>query len=321
MTKLQYLVGIILVIPSFLMGMQPGQPMDWSSQARDWVSSYVVSPDGALAITPADLQLVLNLLYLSYLRSQTTLLAQEQAIQSLQNTWQATQNIIQTRRNPSKETPYPHVKESIERNQSQLETLHAQHLHIGTIYATALELIINGSIISNSRLHDGIQAIRQAARRAIAHALTDVRSHLNAILNMRSSTVKKQIKKIINHVDDYIQSQTSTRSFKIADFIWGLMPEFTLKSFVKADTLTITLSDKWWTAQIQLLKLSNIIWKTLETARTQLYLDYYKAVYIAAQQCAVRPQFLTLMFDEQGILTVENRIQSLPDPATLSIQN
>lgn len=317
MNKTRCFAWLSLLFTNFSTLMHAEASHSWAIEARDWVNTYIISVDGSLTVSEADLQLTLNLLYLSYARSQTTLLAQEQSLIALETVWHATQNIIQTRRNPSKEIPYPAMNESWQNIIGNLEKLHNDHIRVGSTYAAALELIINGSLITDSHVKEGIQDFRHQARLAMLQALTNVKTHLNAILNMRSSTVKKHIKSIINHIDKYVQQPT--KNFKITDFIWGLMPGFALKSFVKADTITIMLSEKWWNAQIQLLKLSNTIWKSLETARAHMYLDYYKATYAAARQAHVDPQIIACMFKEEGLLEPEKRTIALPDPATLTI--
>lgn len=315
MSKLQTVLcfGLsVMIFPNCVSAKQ-----HWSNQAEKWVKTYLVAPDGILVIDQSDLQVLLNLLYLSYARAWTTLSAQELTVSALEAVWQATQNIMQTRRNPSKDIAYSIDQKSFESTTAQLAFWHGEHLRIGKAYCAVLELVLNGSIIADGHVVEGIHAIRSQARRAIVQALADVRTHVQTILSMKSPTPDAQIKKVIDHIDDYIQD--STRNFNIADFVWGLMPTFILKSFVQSDVMTVMLNETWWNAHIQLLRLSNSIWRALETARAQLYLDYYKAAYNCAKKYSADSRVCTYMFDEQGLLALKKRTQQLPDPTLLTV--
>jgi hypothetical protein len=195
-----------------------------------------------------------------------------------------------------------------------LYDLQMEHRRIGKTYATAVGTIVHGTLITNQQLKKGITALRDDSRRSVAQALTNVREYLDSILHMRNdqdeSKVLARHKSITSLLD---------KNFSIGDYLWSLVPDMALNSFVKADDLTIKISEEWWNALYQLLTISNIIWKPIERSRSSLYLAYYKAVYREAQANSIDMQSMTLMFNEQGLIDPNARVTQLPDPNTLQV--
>ena len=230
---------------------------------QNWISTYMYDSNGALVISQQDLQALLNLLYLSFARSNMTLAAQNDGLQALQTSWQAFQNIIQLRRNPSKELPYSIDKGVYADDMNLLFNDQAEHRRIGTMYAAAVDAIVHGSLITNEQLKKGIQVLRDDARMKIVNELTNVREYLNTILHTRTENANTE-PSILN------------KSFNIGEYVLALIPNLALNSFIKADDLTISISGQWWKALYQLLTISNMIWKPIKHARATLYLPITK---------------------------------------------
>jgi hypothetical protein len=140
-----------------------------------------------------------------------------------------------------------------------------------------------------------------------------VQEYLDAILHMRSEQdgIQDEYKKTIIPL--------LHKNFNLGDFIWSLLPNMALDSFVKADEMTISLSEDWWQALYELISLSNMVWKPIERARAELYLEYYKTVYRTAQNNNVDMTTMKVMFNEYGILGTDQQYELLPAPDTLYI--
>ena len=273
---------------------------------HSWIKTYICDKNDTLLVDTQDLQALLNLLYLSYARSSITLDAQDGGLQALQASWQAFQNIIQLRMNPAKVPPYTIDADTYTNDMNDLYELQAEHSYIGTLYAAAVEKIVQGSVITDEHLKKGIKSLRDDARRSIANSLSDVREYLDTILHTRND--KNELQEDLTH-----------KSFSLGDYVWGLIPNLALNSFVKADDLTITMSEEWWKALYQLLNISNMVWKSVERARAELYLTYYKAVYLEAQSHEIDMTSMMFMFDEHGLLDFDKQQDQLPQPKTLLV--
>lgn len=279
----------------------------------NWVNTYICDSNGTLTIRFQDLQALLNLLYFSFDRSRSNLQASDKGAQTLNEPWHAFQNVIQLRRNPSKEAPYYINKTAFVNSMDLLYDLQLEHHRIGKTYASAAECIVQGSLITNKHLKHGIADLRDEARNVIAQAVTNVQEYLDAILHMRSEQTGEQ--------EEYkkIMGSLLHKNFNLGDFIWSLLPNMALDSFVKADEMTISLSEDWWQALYQLISLSNMVWKPIERARAELYLEYYKTVYRTAQNNNVDMKTMMVMFNEYGILGADQQYEQLPDPDTLYV--
>lgn len=279
-------------------------------QPSAWTQRYICDSSGTLIINRQDLQALLNLLYISFNRSRCTLEASARGIQALNGPWQAFQNIIQLRRNPSKDAPYEALnKTTFTQDMAKLYELQLTHRRIGKMYAATTESIVKGSLISNQQLQQGIIALRDDARKVIAQAVTDAQSYLDTILHMRSN---------YSATDDEMISLMH-KNFNLGDFIWTLLPDMALNSFVKADETTISLSEEWWKALYKLLAVSNMIWQPIEKARAELYLAYYKTVYTIALNNGIDMSSMKIMFNEFGLLGTDQQLEQLPNPDILTV--
>lgn len=291
------------------------QALRVTSPANAWIGTYICSPDGSFLCDKNDLQVILNVMYLAYQRSYVTLCAQEKACASLDISWHVFQNILQTRRNPSKDISYSIDKEAFAIAMNNLFDMQEMHLHIGTTYSKALDAVMSGDLLSNKHLLDGIKELRNQARVAIVHSLTDVNEYINALLHTRNNNIDEQVKAIVNCVDEY--SNGVRNNLLVADYLWSLVPYLAVNSFVKADNLTVTMSEQWWKALMQMISISNFIWRSVETARGNLYLEYYNALYAIAlnNNCSDR---LAILFDEKGLNYGATELRYLPEPQNLS---
>lgn len=312
-TRVKIVLSILCISLSALL--QSTETND-SGNPQKWIKTYMLGSDGTLIISQQDLQVLLNVLYLSYVRSNITLEAQSDGLHALQTSWQTFQNIIQLRRNPSIELPYVIDEHTYMTDMNALYDLQIKHHRIGKMYAYAIETFLHGTLVTDAHLIKGIQEIRNDSRRSIAHALSNTREYLDTILHM---CIDKS-----NINEDSVESSKSfanilNKSFSIGDYIWALIPNMALNSFVKTDDLTITMSEEWWKALYQLFNISNMIWKPIERARAELYLDHYKAVYLEAQSHNIDMQLMTILFDEHGLLEGSLQGDQLPDPKELRI--
>jgi hypothetical protein len=309
---MKHFLSIVLTLSSLVLISRSCIASPADTPQTMWANTYICDSKGTLTIHLKDLQVVLNLLYFSFDRSRCTLQASDKGAPALLEPWHAFQNIIQLRRNPSKEAPYFINKNTYNDTLNLLYELQIEHNRTSKTYATVVESIIQGSLITNKHLKHGITDIRDEARRVIAQAVTNVQEYLNAILHMRNKQSDTQ-------EESPMAIPSLNKNFNLGDFIWALLPHMALDSFVKADEMTISLSEDWWQALYELILLSNMVWKPIERARAELYLEYYKIVYHIAQNNSVDMTTMKVMFNEYGLLGADQQHEQLPDPDILYI--
>jgi hypothetical protein len=281
-------------------------------KTSNWIRQYVLRVDNSLKVTASELNVLLNLFYFSYTRSAITLQAQREGLQTLQTTWHTYQNIMQTRRNPSKDLPYQVDEKTYTNNTRLLFDLQRQHRAIGSAYSHILNMALNGQYLANTELVAGINQVRDDIRRSIAPILAHVQETLTSFLHTNG--------RVGNQFLDYIDqpADIAAKNFSITDYIWQLVPQLTMHPFVQADRLAINVSEEWWKVLYQLLTMSNAIWEALEKTRAELFFEYYRQLYTVAQSAGIHENTLNIIVDENGLIDETLRNQLLPNPTTIT---
>lgn len=269
---------------------------EYYHQGVSWRHQYIENPDGQLLVTPHDICLIANLIYLSYARSILTLAAQDAALQTLDYIWKEWQNIAQTRLDPSVSLPYPHLEEK-NYNPKGLLKLQQRHRSFGKAYTHAVTNIVNGHLLESSEAYLAVHEIRKLARYQVMYALLDVKQQLGS----------------------FFASQKNEPPLKtnFTDFIWSYIPQLALHSFVEANNINTTISEEGWNTLKSIQKVGNQTWRAIEEARAAFYFGYYTALYETIEKLNF-PAKISIMFDEFGIIMDSQQITLLPHPKALS---
>lgn len=245
------LILLFLTLFSFSLCSFPAQ----ETIARDWSKKYIYSH--ALFIPEADLDVITQLVYLSYWRSKITLDVQEVALSFVDSAWKNWENIIFTRLNPSNTIPNHSIPTC---NSKKTLTAGKQHTHICDTYAQYLEQCMHGAALQSFTAHSAIQAMRAQSQKIVSSALLNIQKHIKSVLDTLKISKK---------------NSSSRKGLRIQDYLWAYLPKLAVSTFIEADTLTNTLSRDSWLVLKQVQELSNYSWSTIETARSQFYADLF----------------------------------------------
>lgn len=256
--------------------------------AKHWFNTYIYQKP----ISTFDLRIIINIAYLSYLRSSTTLKAQEAALQSLQTVWKSWQNVSHIRRNPSKPIPYILTTKE-KKNVQEFFTLQEKHTHASVTYNIAVHMLAENEIIPEELANTALKELKLQARKYCMSQLIDIKKHTSDLYY-------------------YLTTMPAQRSLfdTVTNNVISQLPFMILSSFAKTDQAHIACSENGFKSLMFLQETGNYIWRTLETARAEWYYEVYSLLYEYLEQ--FDPKVRVIMFTELGYV---NRIsQALPMP-------
>jgi hypothetical protein len=286
-------LAIILSLPALTL-----DPTPYQAQAEQWIDTYM-SDDDTLLISADDAELIANLLYFSFLRSATTLEAQDIAKSTLETIWQGWQNIAQTRMNPSLKLPY----HTDLRMQQELFTdfIYAQHFHrtMGQTYAECAEVAVKGKWLDNTA-QKAVDALRHDARMIAAQAFLDVKKIVAQLYDIASDYMR---------IEDDMFADESIR-FDMIETFAQYLPSLAMKSFIESERIYTKASEESWHIAHTITTINMQIWHTIETARACYYLAHYNAFLAALADYDLDE--LAIMFDHNGLIESSLRDEKLP---------
>lgn len=279
----------------------------YEHHAQEWAHSHIQSASGKLRVSPADLQILANLLYFSFLRSSITVEAQEIASGALEVAWEGWQNIAQTRMNPSVDLPY---KTNLHAQKILFEDfLRAQELHraIGTTYANAAEVAVKAHILGINA-QDAVADVRDQARIIVAQSFLDVQKLLGELFSFANQYARYE----------YLDTDEAIR-FDLFETIAGYLPQFAMKSFIETEHMNTRASEQTWNIISTIIYVSKRVWHAIESARASYYLAHYQALYALMQEYGIDNQYYAIMFDERGMIPTHECVELLPDLSMLEL--
>lgn len=264
----------------------------YDDDADMWVSSYIINQNDQLKVSSAHLQLILNLLYFSYKRSQATLDIQPIALKALEGLWKGWLNILRTRRDPStKLHNEPYTKE--EKHYSyHFWQQYIEHRESARSYNHAVNHVIHGELLSDTIATLAIENLRHNARSIITSALTDIQYHLGNIFQQMTRSDK-----------------LSSRG--ILDFVTSYLGKLAQESFIQADDLNTTASREIWELFKSTQEIGNYTWNTIEHARATFYLAHYRVLYNVMKQHNLENHHFGIIFDEHGLIPENKREKNI----------
>ena len=277
-------------------------PSKYRDEAKEWVTTYVVSKQNKLLMNPADLQLCVNLFYFSYLRSAATVKAQDIACNTLSQMWQGWQNIAQTRMNPSLEIPYPADYAQQEALYKEFVKAQSYHRALGKTYAHAAEAAVKEHYLT-AQSKDAILETRERSREVVILAFVEVKKILGELIDFASAKLRS----------DWIEwdDQEPTR-YDLMDTVSQYIPYFAIKSFIELERVNTQASEQTWQIVSTMCGVSKQMWEAIELARASYYLAYYQELYRSMQEQNIDPAYLMIMFNEQGIIHPDSQTLYLP---------
>lgn len=262
---------------------------------------------------PTDAQILLNVIYWSYLRAEATLTAQDIVFDHFRQSWQLWLNCATPRRNPRTALPYPGVTSidsTLANSALQIQTA------VNATYCKALEY----SIEQNSRI------ISPAVKEFIANARTEVRNTLaqtmvTSLIDLEQTfqTVHNLIesvhsKKFILDMQEITQKYMHDKNF-LTDGIDYLIHGLALQSFAQFDKKYLTNSDNFFSMLAETQTMYTQVWQQLETIRATYYKQLYTTLYATMTELNFPSSSFLCIFDENGI--IPDALQTNPLPAVL----
>lgn len=259
----------------------------YKQQAKKWVEAYLIAPDKTVLVCEHDIQLINNLLYFSYARSFSTVVAQERALALVPTLWQAWYNIAHTRRNPARGPAYE-ITARPNLNSDLFFDAAEQHAHIGKIYATITQDMVNGHALSTTRALRAVETIRSQARLVISSALLDI------------SEYTEQLYQLIDH--DPLEKKMVSKKNRLHSFLMTTIPHYAQGSFTTVDKLCEKTTQTLGDALNTITHLSSYIWNKLEQARAGFYLAHYRALNKKLMLLENSDTYRRILYDEHGVI-------------------
>lgn len=270
-----------------------------SLQAKQWVQSYVESPSRGLLLKPYDLQLLANLCYFSYLRSEITISAQKAALAALENSWHGWQNIAHLRMNPSKDLlfaqPNHHDQQAI---YNDFITAQEMHYAIGKTYAHIAHLCVKTDAASITG-KAAIKELRRQSRPLVIQTFIDVKTVVDSLFDFASNQLSNSLK--------YDQER-----FNIIDSFWSNLAAYGAPPFIELEKITHQAHDTSWFVLDNLNILSACIWEAIESARSAYYQAHYYELLSVIKRHTVCEKYATILCDQYGSID-STAIKKLPD--------
>ena len=267
----------------------------YHDDAKLWIKTYLQSEDGTLLISSSDVQMLLNLTYFSYLRSQATLSAQETGLQAITQAWHGWQNIAQTRLDPSHKLPFTVDLDAQAHMFAQFIEAQRHHRKIGRTYSHAVSIIIESEILTSTATPFAIDRMRNQARSVVLDAFTNIKQQVALLLGEKRTDKKLKRKK------GFLQDAIST-----------FLPAFALSTFLKLDACYVTSSSKTWDILENLQHASVLLYRTIEHERAAFYKAYYQALYQFAKASKLNNIYFMIAFDHAGLIAPSGQTQRLP---------
>jgi len=277
-------------------------PSAYRPEAQSWINNFVISTKNSLAMDADDLQLCANLFYFSYLRSASTLKAQDIACKTMEHMWQGWQNIAQTRMNPSHDLPYQTDFEAQEKLYKEFIKAQSYHRMLGQSYATIAEAAVKENYLTPSS-KKAVLIARERAREVIAVSFLEIKKILGEMIHFASSNMRSEW----IDWDDEISAR-----FDFMDSLSEYIPYFAVKSFIEIERVNTQACQQSWNIVSTMCGVNKQMWEAIEVARASYYLALYQELLIVMQKFKVDPDYMRIMVDQHGLLSSANQENPLP---------
>lgn len=277
----------------------PTQLKNLESAAQNWLNEHVI------LLPPDDIQLIANALYLSYSLSLLDGHVRQQAQETLNAAWELQQYIAYPSDNMNRLST---LQEKITTLQ---ETVHAHNyiLNMWQSCTTYIETLEQSK--EQSSLVHSINELQNQGRKAIQEYLEQKQESINASV--------EETKEILCKSAETFQLVAQTYQALInGDNPLLTQPDNELVAHVDIISRTgDAVTQHAWHSIQKIAHLSKYEAALQEVVKF-IFVAHYKVLYDAMQTMQLDAKYMTLMFDEAGIIPEEQRIKDLQDPSNLA---
>jgi hypothetical protein len=250
-----------------------------------------------MQVSARDAQLLLNLTYWSTERSRATLQAQKELLANLKTSWALWQNCVQTRLNPSKESPYAKI---CSLKASACNRALRKQIQTNKTYAHMIDCFNKQPLLEHEAAQKLCATLRSEAHLVLSHAL------LNCLATFETELAST------HHLLELAMNifGQSHKNF-ITDGITALLEEVGIPSFAKFDTAYNESSDTIFQGLWESQQLFTRVWEQLETERAQFFSEAF--VMIRDEMIALKfpSKSFLCAFDEDGLIAASQQIIDL----------
>lgn len=261
-------------------------PSAYQKDAQEWINQYLLK-DNKLLVSSADIQLIANLFYFSYMRSYETIRAQTAARKTFESLWHGWQNIAHTRMNPSLKAP--HLIDYEQQQQYYTAFIKAQqdHRRAGSAYSHIADAAVKQRYLSKDA-EEAVLRLREHARTIVAQAFLDAKKIVGDLYEVAIEGLRDP-------------ENSPTTRFDVLETISYYLPILSMQSFIEAEKAQLKASEHSWQIIGTLLGVNMTIWDAIETARASFYLAHYNALAQLMAKQTLEKKYWLIMVDEQGI--------------------
>lgn len=261
-------------------------PAPYQKDAQSWIEQYIYK-DSKLSVSSADLQLIANLFYFSYLRSAETINAQNAARKAFESMWHGWQNVAHTRMNPSLKTPYLINFDKQQEYYIAFAKAQQEHRRVGLIYSHLAEAAVKQHYLSKEA-EEAIVRLREHARTIVAQAFLDAKKIVGDLYEVAIQGLRDP-------------DNSPALRFDVLETISYYLPILSMQSFIEAEKAQLKASEQSWQIISTMLGVNMTIWDAIETARASFYLAQYNALMQIIAKLSLEKKYSLLMADEYGM--------------------
>ncbi len=224
--------------------------------------------------SPDDARLLLNFLYVAYNRSKSCQKVHVQLLEILGRSWELWQNCSTTRINPSRELPFPAVRQL---DASAANRAANNYFRWNTLYAAAAERLFKEEALQTKEAQLYAKELRITARQRAAQAavtpLTQLTNHLTKEIPLPSEESASAEESTSGHHKGIF--------FDALDFIGQ---NFAVPAFAHTDTRLAKISSTAFETLLASQRAGSQLWEAIEGARSEWYGQQYLVLYQTMQK-------------------------------------
>ena len=292
-------IPVLLYISIYNSTLSAASTAGYFDQAQLLMQEHLVQ-QRELAVSYADLQYLLNLLYLSYQRSYWSIQAHTASLQLLQEAWKHSRNVTRTLRDPWNTVPYPQALYNSTLYQRTLQTYTA-HSSFGDIYSHAVFYAPTTAKPTQaliSQIRDRSRDIRLDVLLREKTALLEKFKQVSCDTQQAAHTLADAIEQVATELST-IDTQSTSNSLSLTH------------AYITVDNTSHSISEKNWAALLSFEHAVAWCWQLVEAKRATFYKEYYNALYKFCVQNNLPDNYRTVLFDTIGLLPEDKRTEFL----------
>ena len=265
----------------------------------EWLSACIAP------LAPQELQLIANVLYISWQRQELTDAVQDAALTMLDASWRSWHAIAYTRRNPSHTMSDDIIPQKLAATHNHFNKLYERYRTVNSTYDKMLTLLAEQQ--EKQSMQDALSMIKHQGRLATINIL---RTAID-LFHHESTQSFELLQKVTLQLPVF--SVLSSKNI-ITDVLAMPMAMLIIQSFAISDNKYVMTSSRCWQALLASQQASNTLWRALARTRAQFYKKHYSHVYHTMKQQRLACSNFQLMFDYNGYIVGNKHKKMLPNP-------